>query len=116
MHPNELDGRINALLTRIKELSVERGGSNWNDDDDRDAGQPLSDKGLTVVSLWEATMTDSITVTRERATEIFTALDGIDAVRKHLARPENQALMYAIMSNVAVIRTNLAGMPRVPSN
>jgi len=38
MHPNELDGRINALLTRINELSVERGDSNWNDDDDRDAG------------------------------------------------------------------------------
>ena len=38
MHPNELDGRINAFVTRIRELSGERGDSNCNDDDDRDAG------------------------------------------------------------------------------
>jgi len=50
MHPNELAGRVKALLTRMFDgrvlapltrttaLSVERDNPNWNDDDDRDAG------------------------------------------------------------------------------
>ena len=62
-------------------------------------------------------MTNSITVTREQATEIFKALNGIGALLKHLpSRPENHAVMYAIISNLAVIQTNLAGAPRLTSN
>ncbi len=62
-------------------------------------------------------MTDSITVSREQATQIFKALNGIGELLKTLpSKPENAAVMYAIMSNVAVIHTNLIGMPRISSN
>jgi hypothetical protein len=62
-------------------------------------------------------MTGSITVTREQATEIFKAVNGIGALLKHLpSKPENHAVIYAIMSNLAVIQTNLAGMARATSN
>jgi hypothetical protein len=62
-------------------------------------------------------MTDSITVTRERANEIFKAVNGIGELLKRLpAKPENHAVMYAIMSNLTVIQTNLAGLPRATSN
>ena len=62
-------------------------------------------------------MTDNITVSREQATQIFKALNGIGKLLKTLpSKPENAAVMYAIMSNIAVIQTNLIGMPRVSSN
>jgi hypothetical protein len=62
-------------------------------------------------------MMDGITVTREQATEIFKAINGIAALLKRLPpKPENQGVMYSIMSNLAVIQTNLAGMPRANSN
>ena len=62
-------------------------------------------------------MTDNITVSREQATQIFKALNGIGELLKHLpSKPENAGVMYAIMSNVSVIHTNLVGMPRVNSN
>ena len=62
-------------------------------------------------------MTDSITVSREQATQIFKALNGISELLKTLpSKPENAGVMYAIMSNIAVIQTNLIGMPRVSSN
>ncbi len=62
-------------------------------------------------------MTDNITVSRAQATQIFKALNGISELLKTLpSKPENAAVMYAIMSNVAVIHTNLIGMPRVSSN
>ena len=62
-------------------------------------------------------MTDSITVSREQASQIFRALNGIGELLKTLpSKPENAAVMYAIMSNVAVIHTNLIGMPRISSN
>jgi len=62
-------------------------------------------------------MTDNITVTREQATEIFDAVNGIGALLKRLpSKPENHAVMYAIMSNLAVIQTNLGGIPRATSN
>ena len=62
-------------------------------------------------------MTDNITVSREQATQIFKALNGIGELLNTLpSKPENASVMYAIMSNIAVIRTNLIGMPRVSSN
>jgi hypothetical protein len=62
-------------------------------------------------------MTDSIRVTREQATEIFKAVNGIGALLKRLpSGPENHATIYAIMSNLAVIQTNLAGTQRASSN
>ena len=62
-------------------------------------------------------MTDSITVSREQATQIFKALNGIGELLKTLpSTPENAGVVFAIMSNVAVIQTNLIGIPRVSSN
>jgi hypothetical protein len=62
-------------------------------------------------------MTDNITVSRKQAKEIFKALNGIGELLKTLpSRPENAAVMYAIMSNLTVIQTNLTGMARVNSN
>jgi hypothetical protein len=62
-------------------------------------------------------MTDNITVSCEQAREIFKALNGIGELLKTLpSKPENAAVMYAIMSNVTVIHTNLIGIPRVNSN
>ena len=60
---------------------------------------------------------DSITVSREQATQIFKALNGIGELLKTLpSKPENAGVLYAIMSNIAVIQTNLIGIPRVSSN
>jgi hypothetical protein len=65
----------------------------------------------------EEKMADSITVSREQARRIFKALNGIGEIVKTLSsKPENAAVMYAIMSNVAVIQTNLVEMPKVSSN
>jgi hypothetical protein len=62
-------------------------------------------------------MTDTITLSRERASEIVKAVNGISALLKALpAKPENAAVTYAIMSNLAVIQMNLAGAPRATSN
>jgi hypothetical protein len=62
-------------------------------------------------------MTDSITVSREQATQVFKALNGIGELLKTLpSKPENEGVLYAIMSNIAVIQTNLIGIPRVSSN
>ena len=48
---------------------------------------------------------------------MFKALNGIGEILKVLpSKPENAAAIYAIRSNLAVIQTNLAGMPRVNSN
>jgi hypothetical protein len=56
-------------------------------------------------------------VSREQARRIFKALNGIGEIVKTLSsKPENAAVMYAIMSNVAVIQTNLVEMPKVSSN
>jgi hypothetical protein len=53
-------------------------------------------------------MTDNITVSRELAGEIFRALNGIGKLLKMLpSKPESAAVMYAIMSNLTVIQTNL---------
>lgn len=60
-------------------------------------------------------MTDII-LSSEQAIEIFKAMNGIGELLKKLpSRPENAAVMYAIMSNLAVIHTNLAGARRVSS-
>jgi hypothetical protein len=65
----------------------------------------------------EEKMADSITMSREQARQIFKALNGIGEIVKTLSsKPENAAVMYAIMSNVAVIQTNLVEMPKVSSN
>jgi hypothetical protein len=62
-------------------------------------------------------MMDNITVKREQATEIFKALNGIGELLKILpSKPENAAVMYAIMSNIAVIQMNLAGTLKVNWN
>jgi hypothetical protein len=55
-------------------------------------------------------MTNNITVSREQAGEIFKALNGIGKLLKMLpSKPENAAVMYAIMSNLTVIQINLTG-------
>jgi len=56
-------------------------------------------------------------MSREQMSEILKALDGIGNLVKGL-RPKsgNAAELYAIMSNIAVIRANVIGMPRVSSN
>jgi hypothetical protein len=62
-------------------------------------------------------MTDQVTLSREQAREIFDAINGINGILKTMReQPENLAWMYAIMSNLAVIHINLAGIPRVTSN
>jgi hypothetical protein len=60
---------------------------------------------------------DTITVSREQVTEIFRALNGIsNLLRKSVSNSANSAELYAIMSNIAVIRMTLTGMPRANSN
>lgn len=62
-------------------------------------------------------MTDNITLSRDEAKEVFKALNGIGELLKALPpRPENAAVMYAITSNLTVIRMKLAGIPQVNSN
>jgi hypothetical protein len=59
----------------------------------------------------------NVTLTREQVRDIFKALDGISNLLKNVvSKPGNAAEVYAIMSNIAVIQANLAGMPRVHSN
>ena len=49
--------------------------------------------------------------------DIFKALDGISNLLKNVvSKPGNAAEAYAIMSNIAAIQANLAGMPRINSN
>ena len=69
------------------------------------------------VGLMGTKMTNNITVSRAHVVEIFKALNGIGELLKTLpSHAENAAVMYAIMSNLTVIRTNLTEMPRVNSN
>jgi hypothetical protein len=59
----------------------------------------------------------SITLSGEQVRDIFKALDGIGNLLKGLApKSGNPAELYAVMSNIAAIQANLAGMPRVNSN
>jgi hypothetical protein len=61
-----------------------------------------------IVAEGVAKMTENITVSREQAGEIFKALNGIGKLLKMLpSKPENAAVMYAIMSNLTVIQMNL---------
>ena len=60
---------------------------------------------------------DTVTLSREQVTEIFSALNGIsNLLRKSVSNSANSAELYAIMSNIAVIRMNLTGMPRANLN
>ena len=62
-------------------------------------------------------MTDTITLSRAQVSEIVKALDGIGELLKRLpSKPETAGVMYSIISNIAVIQTTLAGLPRVTSN
>jgi hypothetical protein len=63
-------------------------------------------------------MTDNdVTLSRKQVTEIFNAIRGIEHLLKGFQPTSgNAAESYAIMSNIAVIQSNLAGMPRVNSN
>jgi transaldolase len=62
-------------------------------------------------------MSDTITASCEQARHIFRALNGIGVLLKKLpATPENGLVTYAIMSNMAVIQTNLVGMSRANPN
>jgi len=63
-------------------------------------------------------MTDhTITLSPEQVSDIFQALNGISNLLKNVvSKPGNAAEVYAIMSNIAVIRATLSGMPRVNSN
>ena len=56
-------------------------------------------------------------MSHEQAKEVFKAINGIGELLKRLpSKPEDGPVKYAIMSNLAVIQTNLTGMPRVNSN
>jgi len=60
---------------------------------------------------------DTVTLSREQVSEMLKALNGIGNLLKRLAsKSGNAPEVYAIMSNLAVIQTNLSGMPRVNSN
>ena len=60
---------------------------------------------------------DNVTMSREQVREILKALDGIGTLVKGLTpKSGNAAELYAIMSNIAVIRANVIGIPRVSSN
>ena len=62
-------------------------------------------------------MDDSVRLTREQVTEIFNALRGIGNLVKGLTpKSGNAAELYAVMSNLAVIQTTIAGLPRASSN
>jgi hypothetical protein len=60
---------------------------------------------------------DSVRLTREQVTEIFNALRGIGNLVKGLTlKSGNAAELYAVISNLAVIQTTIAGLPRASSN
>lgn len=62
-------------------------------------------------------MTETLSVSREQATEIFQALNGIGALLKRLhTNTEDEPVIYAIMSNLALIQTNLSGTALASSN
>jgi len=63
-------------------------------------------------------MTDnSVRLSREQVTEILNAVRGIGNLLKGLTpRSGNAAELYAVMSNLAVIQTNIVGPPRASSN
>ena len=60
---------------------------------------------------------NNVTLSREQVSEIFKALNGIgNLVKNVVSKPRNAAEVYAIMSNIAVIQSNLTGIPRVNLN
>jgi len=60
---------------------------------------------------------DNVRLSNNQVAEIFKALRGIGNLVKGLTpKSGNAAELYAIMSNLAVIQMNLAGMPRASSN
>ena len=60
---------------------------------------------------------NNVTLSREQVSEIFKALNGIgNLVKNVVSKPGNAAEVYAIMSNIAVIQSNLTGIPRVNLN
>ena len=62
-------------------------------------------------------MDDSVRLSREQVTEIINALRGIGNLVKGLTpKSGNAAELYAVMSNLAVIQTTIAGLPRASSN
>ena len=69
------------------------------------------------MALFGGEMTHKIILTRDQAEEIFRAVNGIGELLKSLpAQPQNAAVIYGIMSNLAVIQSNVAGILRVSSN
>ena len=62
-------------------------------------------------------MDNSVRLSREQVTEIFNAIHGIENLVKGLTpKSGNAAELYAVMSNLAVIQTSIAGLPRASSN
>jgi hypothetical protein len=62
-------------------------------------------------------MDNTVTLSREQASEMFKAVSGIGNLLKGLApKSGNASELYAIRSNLAVIQANLSGMPPVNSN
>ena len=62
-------------------------------------------------------MNDHITLSREQASQILKAINGIGELLKRLpSNAENAMAMYAITANLAVIQANLVGLPRASSN
>jgi len=60
---------------------------------------------------------NNVTLSREQVSDIFKALNGIgNLVKNVVSKPGNAAEVYAIMSNIAVIQSNLTGIPRVNLN
>jgi hypothetical protein len=60
---------------------------------------------------------NNVTLSGEQVSEIFKALNGIgNLVKNVVSKPGNAAEVYAIMSNIAVIQSNLTGIPRVNLN
>jgi hypothetical protein len=62
-------------------------------------------------------MDDGVRLTNEQVIEIRNALRGIgNLVKGLMPKSGNAAELYAIMSNIAVIQTTIAGLPRATSN
>lgn len=62
-------------------------------------------------------MNNSVTLSREQVSEMLDAISGIGNLLKGFApKSGNASEVYAVMSNLAVLQTNLTGTPRINSN
>jgi hypothetical protein len=62
-------------------------------------------------------MDNNVRLSREQVADIFNAIRGIGNLVKGLTpKSGNAAELYSVVSNLAVIQTTIAGLPRASSN